>query len=391
MPPNTLKVTAARPRPVPREVALGRAHELIAAKELDALVATSHASTFYFAGTNFTSQRALQERLALVVVQETGEPTLIVEQTEAEQARSTSWIDRVQTYREFHEQPMDILAGLLRAQGHQEGRIGVEKEMLGARHAEALRAKCPQAELVDVDPDLQHMRAIKTPAETRILGELALNTIRAIHEGYAGARVGETEVELGERMKAAARHLGIFQLTHLILGSGRNAAKPHHEPDGTRLAPSTIVRVDMGLMDQGYGSDVARTVIVGPALPHQIDTYKRLEEIFHTVVAAMRPGLRTDEIYSLYLAACERQGMESGGNHVGHSISMNIQNRFETPALHAFDHTELEAGMVFMVEPRVRGKDGRYHVEDLVEITTGEPRIWSRTSEWDLAEPMVIG
>ena len=41
--------------------------------------------------------------------------------------------------------------------------------------------------------------------------------------------------------------------------------------------------------------------------------------------------------------------------------------------------------------PAAGAADGRYHVEDLVEITTGEPRIWSRTSEWDLAEPMVIG
>ena len=383
--------TEIEPRSIPREVALKRARDAIADNRLDALVASSHASTFCLAGTNFVSQRALQERLALVVVEAGGDPVFIVERSEADEARARSWVADIRIYREFAEDPIDVLASVLRELGVSEGRIGIEKDMMSARHSQLLRKACPKAVLVDADPILQHMRAIKTSEEVHILGELALNTIRAIHSAFKAAKIGDSERQVGERMKAAAREMGLHEYSHLILGTGANALKAHHEPDDTKLSPSTILRVDMGLMDRGYTSDVARTVIVGPPLPHQIETYKKLEAIFGNVVEAMRPGALASDIYRVYLKACERYGAVSGISHVGHSISMNVQKRFETPALHARDHSVLETGMVFMVEPYIRGEGANYHVEDLIEIRSNGPRIWSRTPEWDLTEPMIVG
>src|SRR4051794_12920407 len=85
-------------RPISRAVALNKARDTLSKYGLDALIATSHASTFYLAGVNFVSQRALQNRLAIVVVHGAGEPVFIVENMEAVEARASSWLTDVRTY-----------------------------------------------------------------------------------------------------------------------------------------------------------------------------------------------------------------------------------------------------------------------------------------------------
>ena len=40
----------------------------------------------------------------------------------------------------------------------------------------------------------------------------------------------------------------------------------------------------------------------------------------------------------------------------------------EQPVLHPFDQTELEAGMVLMLEPPIITSEGLYHTEDMIEM-----------------------
>jgi Xaa-Pro aminopeptidase len=134
-----------------------------------------------------------------------------------------------------------------------------------------------------------------------------------------------------------------------------------------------------------YVSDVARTAIVAPARPEQIDTYKRLEEIHQTVIAAMRPGARCSDLYALCAKTFADKGLAFTMPHIGHSIGLGVH---EYPMMHPFDHTPLAPGMVLMLEPLAVGREGLYHTEDMIEITDEGHRVLSRSADW--SEPLII-
>jgi Xaa-Pro aminopeptidase len=135
-----------------------------------------------------------------------------------------------------------------------------------------------------------------------------------------------------------------------------------------------------------YLSDIARTAIVRPGLPRQLDTLRKLEDAHQTVIAAMNPGVRVSDLFDTCVKAFERNGLVFRMPHIGHSIGIGVH---ENPMMHPFDHTVLEPGMLLMLEPVAVGDEGLYHTEDMIEITADGHRVLSRSADW--SEPMLIG
>jgi Xaa-Pro aminopeptidase len=313
------------------------------------------------------------------------EPVFIYCTIEEGHAKGESWLREFRGYTEFAEQPIAVLADVLRERGVDSGRIGIEKRFLVTKNYEELQQALPAAEIVDADPIFDRMRAIKTPEEIAWLGQTALWTDEAIGNAWAQARTGESEREIGDRMIAGTRDRGASGVVHLVLSTGPNAHKAHGEPGDMRLEPGGVLRTDFGVLWGSYISDLARTAFVHPARPQQIDTYKALEEAHQTVIAAMVPGARASDIYALCRDACQQRGLTFTMPHVGHSIGLGVH---EQPMLHPYDNTRLEPGMMLMLEPLVIADDGLYAVEDLIEVTEQGPRIWSRSRDW--SEPLII-
>jgi len=357
------------------------------ANDLDALIAVSPWNVAYTAGTSFFTQRTIPERLALVLMVRAQEPVFIYCSIEEEHAKGESWIRQRRGYTEFADKPIAVLADVIGEMGLGRSRIGIEKRFLVAKDYDQMRDALPHAQLVEADAVFDRMKALKTPDEIEWLRKTVLWTDGAVATAFGAAKAGDTERQIGERMIAETRSHGATRLLHLALATGANLPKVHHEPDDTRLAEGSLLRTDFGMFWGLYVSDIARTAIVGPAQPHQVDTYKRLEEIHQTVIAAMKPGVRACDLYRLCADTyAAKTGQAFPMPHVGHSIGHSVH---ENPMLHPFDSTELEAGMVMMLEPMLLGKDGIYHTEDMIEITGNGHRILSRSRDW--SEPLVIG
>lgn len=374
---------------VTSEVALARARSAIMEHELSALVALSHTSTLYAAGTAFLTQRSLRERLALVVIVPDSDPVLIYESIEEEHAKTESWIKDVRRYTEHVDQPIRILADVLKEKGVGDGRIGLESLFLSWHHYEELRHELPDAELIDADAIFQQMRAIKSPAEIRILGENAAATDVAIRIAYEAAHVGDTEMSIADRMLAEVAARGSTGRLACIVATGPNAVKAHHMPGLTKLEPSTILRCDFSAIWGYYPSDIARTAIVGPALPHQLDTLMKLEDVQQTIVSKMKPGVRAGDLYRICVSECERRNLTFRWPHIGHTLTVNVDNFHELPVLQPFDDNVLQPGMLIALEPLVIGRDAKYHVEDLIEITETGARFLSRPNDW--SQPLIVG
>jgi Xaa-Pro aminopeptidase len=354
--------------------------------ELDALLAVSPWNVHYTAGTAFFTQRTIPDRLALVVMAPGRAPVFVFCTIEAEEARAKSWVADQRGYVEFAEQPMEAAADVVRERGAAAGRVGVEKRFLTAVHYDALRAALPSAEIVAADHVFDRLRAIKTPAEIERLGQIVYWTDAAVATAFAAARPGDPTRAIGQRMIAETLALGATGLLHLVLGTGPNLFNVHALPDETPIGPGGVLRTDFGMLWDAYVSDIARTAFIAPVRPAQFDAYLTLEEIHQTVIAAMLPGTRVCDLYHLCAAEFARRGLAFHMPHIGHSIGGLVH---EPPMLQPFDETELEPGMLFMLEPPLVTPDGLYHTEDMIAITGGAPRVLSRSRDW--SEPLVIG
>lgn len=371
---------------ITRNEALDKAQAALKTHQLDALVAVSPWNVRYLAGTAFMTQRAIPDRLALVVVTPNQEPTFIYCSIEEVQARHDSWLTQLRGYREFAEDPIAILAHTLRSLGGAEGRIGLEMRYLVAEFADDLRRRLPGSALVAADAIFDRMRVVKTPGEIDHLARVALSLDTAIRTAFANAHPGMTEVAVAERLKNEAVAAGADEVPFMVLASGPRTFTAHGLPSATPLVAGDIIRTDVVTSWGGYVGDIARTAFVAPLQPGQADTYQKLAAIQQTVIDAMRPGVRVCDLYHLCDHEFARHGLPFTMPHIGHSIGLVLH---EKPMLHPLDTTVLEPGMVFMVEPLVAMQDGVYHTEDLVIITDTMPQVRSRSVDW--SQPLVIG
>lgn len=368
-----------------KDEVVAKARAAVEANHLDALVASSPENVCYTAGTFFITQKSVPDRLGLVVLTSQQEPVFILCTIEENSARAESWLSNIRGYKEHAEKPVQLLAQVLTEMGMQRGRIGIETRHLVQRDYAALQEALPHAELVPADEVFDHMRAVKTPAEIKILGKAAFATDAAIRAAFGRAKLGMTEQDVALMLVTECRSRGGEKTVHVVLATGASNHKVHAEPGDTQLAPGSVLRTDFGMTWGHYNSDVARTAFIGPIKPRQASAYNTLEKIHQKTMASMRPGVRASDVFKLCAAEFEQTDLDFWVPHVGHSLGIGLH---EKPMLQPYDHTPLEAGMVFMVEPAITTEDGLYHTEDMVEVTEDGPRILSRSGDW--SHPFVI-
>lgn len=349
--------------------------------EFDAVVLASPVNTWYASQVVVHTQKTLPTRLALVVWPHEGEPTYIVCTLEELQARAESWIPDIRAYFEFKESPIGLLGDVLREKGLAGGKIGIETDFLTVDNHEELKAALKGAQLRPSQTFMQKLRMIKTDAEVEILGAGAQATDRAIRTTFESVRVGDTEKAISARLQSTLLEEGADSIAFIVLAAAANGCLTHPVPGDYRVKSGDLLRTDFGgVFYGGYHSDVARTMVVGRPRDGQVDTYRKLWDVRNKLIDMFRPGVRPSEIYAkgreLNLAA----GLSFVRPHIGHGLGIEMH---EAPMLNPYSDELLRPGMVFSIEPNhlVPGVE-KYHVEDLVLVTSDKPRVLSESADW---------
>jgi Xaa-Pro aminopeptidase len=153
-----------------------------------------------------------------------------------------------------------------------------------------------------------------------------------------------------------------------IVGSGPNAASPHHEVSERMIAAGDAVVLDFGGRMAGYCSDITRTVVVGEPPQDLAHVHGVVREAQKAGVAAVRPGASCEDVDRAARAVIEAAGYGERFIHrTGHGIGLEIH---ETPYIVQGNPTPLEAGMTFSVEPGVYLPERLgVRIEDIVAVT----------------------
>jgi Xaa-Pro aminopeptidase len=215
---------------------------------------------------------------------------------------------------------------------------------------------------------LRELRIQKTAAEVAAL-RAAGEAIDRVHARVPGwLRAGRTERQVAADIADAIIEEGHATVDFTIVGSGPNAASPHHEVSDRVLRQGDAVVVDIGgSMPSGYCSDCTRTYVIGTPPPEFAAYYRVLQEAQQAACAAVRPGVSAQDV-----DAAARQPIAAAGygeyfvHRTGHGIGLECH---EDPYIVSGNAEPLRPGMAFSIEPGIYPGPHGARIEDIVVCT----------------------
>jgi Xaa-Pro dipeptidase len=347
---------------------------------LDALIALSPENVTYTAGLVVPSQSLMRWRHAGCIVTADGQLAMIVIDMEETTVKRLAAIQNSRAYREFVDDPMDILADLLIDLKLDRARIGVEMDFIPARDFQTLARRLPQASFTAAENIFHRLREIKTADEIELLRKLSKLTDNAIGSTLRSARAGLTEMDLAGLLTSGIFAGGAENFKLMIIASGERSQYPNVGPTQRVLRGGDLIRMEIFGILGGYHAGVCRTAVVGSPSPEQAKIWRNLIECKYLVLDLIKPGARCRGIYEAFLQRFSELGF-APISFVGHGIGLFLH---EEPYLGRYDDRVLEAGMVVAIEPLVYipGRMGLQN-KDMVAVTESGSELLSDATPTD--------
>ena len=305
------------------------------------------------------------------------------------------------------ERPKD-LGDLVREAGFpQDGRIGLEADVLPMQLWLQMQRLFPDRELVDASLPLRLVRQVKSPYELHEM-RAAGKVWRAMMEETARQiRPGLDDHLLSIAVDAYGRNLGgqglmrtrgfnfEYFAPHTLAGApgavpahfdGPTGGKGPHAAIGqgsahVAIEPGMPVLADFGVGVRGYVADGTRTFCLGELPPVLARAAAVAVDILREAEETLRAGAPAG---ALFRQAAEHAAAEGLAEHfmgfgpdrvrfLGHGIGLELD---ELPVLTPNAEGVLEEGMVIAVEPKfVFPGQGAVGVEDSFIIRQGPPEV----------------
>ena len=332
--------------------------EVLAERELDALVVTNLTNVRYLTGFTGTNGACLVGR---------DERAFFTDFRYVEQAREqVRDFDRADASRDL----LEDIAGRLR------GTVGFEEDHLTVAAHRRLSAKAPEGvELVPTPGLVERLRAVKDETEIAAMAaaaDISTAAYESLRErGLAGRTEREVAVGLVRFMEDQGSETPGFPP---IVAAGGHGALPHAVPRDVEIPRDTLVVIDIGARVDGYCSDCTRTIATGSLTDRMGEVYELVQRAQLEALAAATAGA---ECRAVDAVAREIIGAAGHGDRFGHGLGHGVGLQIhENPRLGKTAEGTLAAGSAVTVEPGVYlpGEFG-VRIEDLVIVTDGEPRV----------------
>jgi Xaa-Pro aminopeptidase len=264
-----------------------------------------------------------------------------------------------------------------------DGRLSREEAFV-----QKVKAAAPRAVIKDLDPVLDAMRVVKTPAEITIVREATRIAGLAIIEAMHDARPGLFEYELQADAEYVFKKSGAYGPSYFALvATGTNTFYSHYHRNTARLQDGDLVQFDYAPDYKYYQSDVTRVFPAnGRFTARQREFYtiylKLYQALMTSITVHVEPrdvmkaaAVKMDQILASFTfsdakikaaaAAFADSFRTAAANSLGHPVGMEVHDVTD-PA-----QTRLEPGHIFTIEPAMRIPDERLGIrlEDMILIT----------------------
>lgn len=221
---------------------------------------------------------------------------------------------------------------------------------------------------------IEALRAVKEPEEVDSLTQAVLLGDAAFTHAASLAHPGMTERGLAWEVQRFAMEHGAADLSFpTIIATGPWGALPHAYPRDVPLEPDAGVVMDLGVIVDGYCSDLTRTIFLG-------ETDARFREIYDIVLTAqemaeerIEAGMTGEQAHQIAATVIAQAGYaDYFGHGLGHGVGLDIH---EAPRLGPRSSDILVDGQVVTVEPGIYLPGwGGIRIEDQCVMENGRLR-----------------
>ncbi|HST25905.1 MAG TPA: Xaa-Pro peptidase family protein [Gaiellaceae bacterium] len=335
----------------------------------------------YFTGFGFLAT----ERPVAVAISASGDLAAFVPEFEVERVRAETDFERIESYPEYpgNEHPMLILARVLAGLGFR-GDLGADQDgypgILGYQGPSL--GEVTGSRVAVLAGFVESLMVRKSEAEVALIRESGrwCGHAHALLQQYV--RPGATEAEASLR----AGHEATLQMFE-ALGSnaggqassdgasagfrgqiGRRSAWAHAVAHNIEFRPGDVLVSETSAPVWGYNAELERAMIVGEPTDEMRRLFEHMAAAQQVAFAALRPGVTCADVDGAVMSYFEQNDLlPLWRQHTGHAIGLR---NHEAPFLDVGDHTRIEPGMVFTIEPGVYSDDvGGFRHSDTVVVT----------------------
>jgi Xaa-Pro aminopeptidase len=334
-----------------------KARKLVKKAGAEALLVSHHANVHYLTGFTGHDAYLLLRKDGQILISDGRFPTQIEEECPGLEMD----IRKAGVY--IHESTSRVLktCGIKR--------LAFEAESMTVAMRDKIAELSPQLEMGASSGLVESLREIKDEEEiSEIRSSIAL--AQDIFEMIrADLKPEQTEAEIAAQIDYQIRvRGGTGPSFPPIVAVGSRAALPHATPTQRKIGEDDFVLFDWGAARGQYRSDLTRTLATGKISPKLRRVYGVVLEAQTRAIAAIRPGVKAQEIDQAARSFITDAKMGPRFNHgLGHGLGLETH---ESPRLSGTNASPLRAGMVITIEPGIYLPDwGGVRIEDDVLVT----------------------
>lgn len=257
-------------------------------------------------------------------------------------------------------------------------RLGFESAQVTHSFFRALERHVGPEKLVPTAGLVEELRVIKDPEEIKLLKKSADIAVKGFHYIKEIADPGMTERGLQARLEYFTKSIGAEKPSFdIIIATGARSSMPHCQTNQTRVKNNNVLLVDMGVVYEGYSSDLTRPIFLGRMSPLLKKVHQIVWDAQRAGIRKAGPGVPAREVDAACRDFIAKRGYaDRFGHGTGHGVGLEIH---EAPSVSSRSDTILKPGMVITVEPGIYlpGKFG-IRIEDMVLITNKGNEVLTR-------------
>ncbi|HET9947003.1 MAG TPA: Xaa-Pro peptidase family protein [Patescibacteria group bacterium] len=154
----------------------------------------------------------------------------------------------------------------------------------------------------------------------------------------------------------------------MVVAFGKNSAVPHHKPDETKLKKTDVILLDFGVKQNGYCSDISRTIFFGKPTDEMRNAYTAVLQTLDQTLILMEKEKDMKTIDAFARKYITDKNFPEFPHALGHGIGLEVH---ESPIFSPYTKDTLVSNMTLAVEPAtyLSGKFG-IRIEDDVLMTS---------------------
>lgn len=321
--------------------------EWLKKENIDVAFITSSDNVFYLTGFNCHPH----ERLLGLAIFQDAEPFIVCPAMEKQDAINAGWDFEVVGYNDT-DPVWDMVKQAITKRVQTPSTWAIEKNQFPVSRYEEVTSRFAVGTFINAEDQLNQLRLIKDEKEIAALRQACEIADFAIEVGMNEITEGKTELDIVAAIEYEVKKKGVTGMSFATtVLAGANAASPHGNPGLTKVKKGDFVLFDLGVIYDGYCSDITRTIAYGDISDQQLEVYETVRKAEETALQLSKPGITAMELDLAARKVIEDAGYGEYFTHrLGHGLGISVH---EFPSITSTNQLKLVENMVYTIEPGI--------------------------------------